>query len=103
MDKLRVAIGQYTLSEQRGEPDKKWLEIANESQEWIFKFMQPPRLQLHKADNELTQIDRDFSQLCTWLQTEGIVQPERLSVYDLEQRLIFFQKRYAKQNRKNNS
>lgn len=73
--------------------------MGEEASEAIYKFMQPPALNLAKANNAIDNLDREFSHLCAWLQTEGVPDPQNLSMYDLEQYLLFFQKRYDKRKK----
>lgn len=80
--------------------DPVHLQTMNEVHEWFIKTLRPPSLNLNSPYNQLSEMDRQYAQLSAWLRTEGIQDPDRLTVFDMQQHLQFFQKRYEKQQQK---
>lgn len=97
LERRRRAVCRYILT---GDADQ--LNVLEEVQELLYKTLRPAALNLASTHNDLINMDREFAQLCTWLKTEGINDPQNMPVWELQQHFQFFKERYSKTPRATN-
>ena len=71
--------------------DDELLQLIKQQHEDICEIMEPQVCDHDIHGNEMDRIDRSFHKLCTWLEAAGVSNPKKLSYYEFQVKIDYFE------------
>lgn len=65
---------------------------------YLFDLYAPNEFNVKSKNNVLRDLDNTFQDICSTLEEAGVKEPKNLSVYEFNQRIIYFEKKNPSKN-----
>lgn len=67
--------------------------VIDSVDEYLFQLSAPQEFNFSSENNILRELDLSFENLCACLEEAGIKEPKNLTVFELNQRVDYFEKK----------
>lgn len=65
---------------------------------YLFELYAPREFNIKSENNVLVDLDDSFEQMLSALEDAGVLNPKKLSVYEINKRIIYFEKKNPQKN-----
>lgn len=76
--------------------DDKFLSLINSVNEYLSKVDQPKNFNYSDPNNYISSFRKSFSHICTSLEELGINNPSKLTVFDFNSKVEYFERKFKK-------
>jgi len=80
----------------KSEEAEKAAKIVKAADQYFIDLERPREFRLESPENEMKEMDVSFENLCASMEEAGVSHPNKLTVFQFNQRIEYFQKKKSR-------